>query len=131
MATLVEVFAGPAVNQRPAGYNPIDIKNLDPEWVRRLGQSGRDCYDAILARDADALGGSMNESMACWEALLPQTVRHPAIRVNLAAILRFYQSQYYGAMYSGCGGGYLYVVSDRPVPGGFKVTVRLARGPVP
>jgi hypothetical protein len=27
-------------------------------------------------------------------------------------------------MYSGCGGGYLYVVSEEPVPGGFKVKVR-------
>jgi len=27
-------------------------------------------------------------------------------------------------MYSGCGGGYLYVVSDEPVPGAFKVKVR-------
>ena len=47
------------VAPRPDGYNPLEIKNLDPEWIRRLGQSGKDCYDAILARDADALGASM------------------------------------------------------------------------
>ncbi len=29
-------------------------------------------------------------------------------------------------MYSGCGGGYLYVVSEDPVPGGFQVRVRAA-----
>jgi hypothetical protein len=29
-------------------------------------------------------------------------------------------------MYSGCGGGYLIVVSNQPVPGAFKVTVRIA-----
>ena len=29
-------------------------------------------------------------------------------------------------MYSGCGGGYLYVVSEEPVPGGFQVKVRMA-----
>jgi len=28
-------------------------------------------------------------------------------------------------MYSGCGGGYLYVVSEKPVPGAFQVTVRI------
>jgi len=28
-------------------------------------------------------------------------------------------------MYSGCGGGYLYVVSAEPVPGGFRVKVRV------
>jgi hypothetical protein len=29
-------------------------------------------------------------------------------------------------MYSGCGGGYLMVVSDETVPGAFKVKVRIA-----
>jgi hypothetical protein len=29
-------------------------------------------------------------------------------------------------MYSGCGGGYLLVVSDEPVPGSFRIKVRIA-----
>jgi len=29
-------------------------------------------------------------------------------------------------MYSGCGGGYLIVVSNEPVPGAFKVNVRVS-----
>ena len=71
------------VTQRPEGYDPLGIKNLDPEWVRRLGQTGKDCYSAILARDLKGLGESMNECMRCWEALLPHTVRHPSIKVDL------------------------------------------------
>jgi len=67
------------VCQRPDGYNPSGIKYLDSEWVHRLGSSGKACYQAILARDIHALGASMNECMACWEALLPDTVRHPTI----------------------------------------------------
>ena len=110
---------------RPAGYEPLSIQNLDPEWIRRLGQSGRDCFAAILGQNAAGLGASMNECMACWEAILPRTVRHPTIQIDLVAILRHYQSRYHGAMYSGCGGGYLYVVSNEPVPGGFKVNIRI------
>jgi hypothetical protein len=67
----------------------------------------------------------MNECMKCWETILPQTVRHPAITVDLAAILSYYQSRYAGAMYSGCGGGYLYIVSEESIPGSFQVTIRL------
>lgn len=111
---------------RPEHYSPLDEKNLDSEWIRRLGQSGKDCYAAILAKDGRALGASMNECMRCWEAILPCTVKHPAIRVDLLAILNHYQSRYYGAMYSGCGGGYLYVVSEAPVPGSLRVQVRTA-----
>ena len=29
------------VAQRPSGYSPLEIKNLDPAWIRRLGQSGQ------------------------------------------------------------------------------------------
>ncbi len=115
------------VSQRPEGYNPLEIKDLDPGWIRRLGQSGQACYDAIMACDIAALGASMNECMLCWEAILPRTVRHRTIQIDLVALLRYYQSRYPGAMYSGCGGGYLYVVSDEPVPGAFRIKVRIKR----
>jgi hypothetical protein len=111
---------------RPPGYSPLGEKHLDPRWVRRLGRSGRDCYDAILARDTVSLGASMNECMACWAKMLPHVVRHPTITMDLAGLLRHYQQTYAGAMFSGCGGGYLYVVSETPVPGAFKIKVRLA-----
>ncbi|MCO6451408.1 MAG: hypothetical protein J5I90_11535 [Caldilineales bacterium] len=122
---LEQVITMVPVAQRPDGYNPLEIKNLDPAWIARLGQSGRDCYDAIVHMDAEALGASFNESMMCWETILPHTVRHSTIAVDLMGILGYYQSRYTGAMYSGCGGGYIYVVSEEPVPGGFQVKVRL------
>ena len=67
----------------------------------------------------------MVECMTCWEHILPATVRHATINLDLPALLAHYQNRYFGAMYSGCGGGYIYVVSDEPVPGGFQVKVRL------
>lgn len=112
------------VAPRPEGYNPLETKNLEPVWIARLGQSGKACYDAIVARDVAALGASMNECMVCWEAILPATVRHHTLQVDLMPLLENYQARYPGAMYSGCGGGYLYVASDEPVPGAFHVKVR-------
>ena len=61
----------------------------------------------LLNQDARALGASMNECMQCWEAILPNTVRHPTIKIDLWRFCSYYQSRYAGAMYSGCGGGYL------------------------
>jgi hypothetical protein len=112
---------------RPDGYNPLGEKNLHPEWIQRLGQSGKQCFDAILAQNVRALGASLNECTKCWEALLPHTLRHPAITIDLLGILTHYQARYPGAMYSGCGGGYLYVASDDAVPGSFHLRVRLAK----
>jgi hypothetical protein len=113
------------VEPRPEGYKPLGRKNLEPRWVARLSQAGRQCYDAIVCRDARALGASLNLNMRCWETLLPDVVRHPLLRVDLLPLLKAYQKQYLGAMYSGCGGGYFIVVSNDPVPGAFNVNVRV------
>jgi hypothetical protein len=113
------------VAQRPAGYAPLGVRNLSAVWVRRLGASGAACFSSIILRDLAGLQASMNECMLCWETLLPQTVRHPTITVDLAGILAYYQREYGGAMYSGCGGGYLYIATEREVPGSFRIRVRL------
>jgi hypothetical protein len=114
-----------AVAPRPAGYSPFGQENLDPTWVQRLGQSGQDCFSAICRHDTTGLGESMNECMRCWETILPNTVHHTSLTVDLMELLFFYQERYPGAMYSGCGGGYLYVISEEYIPGSFKARIRL------
>jgi hypothetical protein len=66
----------------------------------------------------------MNECSRCWDALLPHTLAHPTITIDLKALLAAYESRYDGAMYSGCGGGYLIVASEDDVPGSLRVSVR-------
>jgi hypothetical protein len=114
------------VAPRPPGYSPLGRKRLDPEWIARLGQAGKDCFDAIRRTDARALGASLNETMRCWDAILPDCLRHRTLTVDLPALLRVYQARYDGAMCSGCGGGYLTVISEEPVPGAFQVNIRVA-----
>lgn len=113
------------INQRPAGYSPLGIKNLDSAWIAQLGRTGKDCFNAILNTDIRRFGAAMNHCMRCWEAILPHTVQHPVIPIDLKAILWWFQSRYPGAMYSGCGGGYMIVASEEPVPGSLRVKVRL------
>src|SRR4029450_5740526 len=111
------------VEPRPEVYSPLDQKNLDPSWIARLGQSGKNCFEAIRHRDVSALGASFNECMRCWETVLPHTVRHRTLSVDLKGLLRVYQAACPGAMYSGCGGGYLIVVSEKPLPGSFQIKI--------
>jgi hypothetical protein len=114
------------VAPRPEGYSPLGEQRLDPGWIARLGRTGRDCFDAIVRRDLRGLSASMNACMQCWEAILPHTVVHPSLRIDLKQRLAQAQATYPGAMYSGCGGGYLYIASAAPVPGSLKVSVRTA-----
>ncbi len=113
------------VNQRPPGYNPLGIRNLDPQWIAKLGRTGRECFAGIVAKDVRRLGAAMNDCMACWAAILPHTVAHPAINLDLRAIVAWAQARYPGAMYSGCGGGYLIVASETAAPGSLHIRVRI------
>jgi len=114
------------VGQRPIGYGPLGVQHLDPGWIARLGASGRACYDAIVAMDVHALGESLNACSRAWDAILPQVYEHPTISMDLRGLLAAYAADYPGAMYSGCGGGYLLVASEEAPPGSFRVAVRTA-----
>jgi len=116
------------VSPRPDGYDPLVIQNLLPEWIARLGQTGHDCYAAILRHDPLALGAALNATMTCWKVLLPGNFEHPTLTMELLPLLRYYQEHSYGAAYSSCGGGYLYVVSEQPVPGAFHPIIRTEQG---
>ncbi len=116
------------VAQRPADYNPLETRRIEASWVRRLGRSGRDCWDAIVSRDLAGLASSFNETMEAWTAMLPGTVRHRSIDADLEGIVAAYRAEYGGALYSGCGGGYLFVPTERSVPGSFSIRVRRSAG---
>ena len=113
------------VAPRPPGYNPLTIKNLDPQAIADLGQSGKDCWNAILARDIKKLGESMRLCTRSYLKILPDTLMHATLGAfDYVKFQEDYQSRYPGAMFSGCGGGYMIVVSDQPVDGGFKIKIR-------
>jgi hypothetical protein len=109
---------------RPPDYAPLGIQRLDEGWIARLSASGRACYDAIRAMDLAAFGESLNECSRAWGAILPQVFEHPTITLDLRGILAAYAAEYPGAMFSGCGGGYLVVASETPPPGSARIVVR-------
>ena len=63
------------IESRPEGYNPLGHKRLDPRWIQRLGETGKNCFQAIRRRTLTGLGAALNDCMVCWEKILPQTVR--------------------------------------------------------
>jgi hypothetical protein len=124
LAWLERVIHLVPVGERPLGYDPLGVKNLDPAWIARLGASGRACYDAIAAMDLGALGESLDECSRAWGAILPQVYEHPTIKTDLRGLLAAYAGEYPGAMYSGCGGGYVIVASEEPPAGSARISVR-------
>lgn len=105
---------------RPEGYNPILKKNLTPEIIKRLGESGKSCYSAILKKDVKLLGESMKETLMCWSEMLPYTVP----KWVMEEIQTNYFPKYSGAITSGSGGGYVVFPSEEKIEGTFKVKIR-------
>jgi len=117
---LSDVLHFAPLQPRPDGYNPILSKNLDPKIIKRLGESGDACYDAILKKDVKQLGESMKETFLCWSEMLPYTVPNWVME----EVQTNYFSKYSGAITSGSGGGYVVFPSEEEVEGTFKVKVR-------
>lgn len=105
---------------RPDGYNPILSQNLDPKIIKRLGESGDACYDAILKKDIKLLGESMKETFLCWSEMLPYTVPNWVME----EIQSNYFPKYSGAITSGSGGGYIVFPSEEKIEGAIKVKIR-------
>ncbi len=103
---------------RPENYDPLEKKNLTVKWVQVLSQSGERCWKSIQNRDVRGLGLAMTQSLEAWKHLLPRTVPE-----ELEVELQSYAS-YPGAIFSGSGGGYLIVASDRDIPGALKIQIR-------
>lgn len=115
---LSSIFYLIPLEPRPVGYDPLKVKNFTYERVKKLGESGELCWQSILKHDIKGLGDSLTLSLECWRNLLPLTVADYAMKE-----IQKYAS-YPGATFSGCGGGYIMVVSDREIEGATKIKVR-------
>jgi hypothetical protein len=103
---------------RPREYEPLEIKNLEYKWIKLLGESGDLCYQSILDKDVDGLGKSLEQSLEAWRKILPRTV----LDSTLKEIEKY--ASHPGATFSGSGGGYIMVASQKNISGALKIKVR-------
>jgi cytidyltransferase-like protein len=105
---------------RPQGYDPLKIMHLEKPLIKELGESGEKCWQAIIKKDTNGLGKAMKETFLSWKKILPLTVPDWV----MSEMETNYFTYYPGAITSGSGGGYIIVVSDKPVEGAIKIKVR-------
>jgi cytidyltransferase-like protein len=105
---------------RPEGYDPLQEMHLEKSFIRELGEAGNLCWESILKKDIHGLGKSMTDTFLLWRKILPNTVPDPILKEMETHFL----SKYPGAVTSGAGGGYVVVVSEKPVEGAIKVMAR-------
>lgn len=105
---------------RPDGYDPLKEMHLEKHFIKDLGEAGDRCWESILKKDISGLGKSLSDTLIAWKKILPLTVPDDI----MYEMETKYFSNYAGAITTGCGGGYVIVVSDKEVQGSIKIKVR-------
>jgi cytidyltransferase-like protein len=105
---------------RPDGYDPLKEMHLDRSYIKELGEAGDLCWESILKKDIAGLGKSLTATYLSWEKILPLTVPDDILKEMETKYFRNFP----GAITSGAGGGYVIVISDKPVKGSVKIKVR-------
>jgi hypothetical protein len=104
--------------KRPHNYKPLLEKNITKDGVRKLAESGELCWQSILKRDVKGLGSALTQTLEAWSEILPLTVPD-----YCQEEIQKYKD-HPGAVFSGSGGGYVIIASEKPVKGALKVKVR-------
>jgi cytidyltransferase-like protein len=105
---------------RPDGYDPLKEMHLEKSFIKELGEAGNMCWESILKKDIIGLGKSMSDTLIAWKKMLPLTVPDDILK----EVEDKYFSNYPGAITSGCGGGYIIVVSEKEIEGAIRIKVR-------
>ena len=111
---------GVHLETRPEGYDPIKVRNLEPDIVKALAESGNNCYDSILRNDVVGLGRAMTQTFLSCRKMLPYTVPDWV----LEEMENKYLNNFPGTITFGSGGGYAVVASETMIEGAIKIKVK-------
>ena len=103
---------------RRSGFDVFAGKNITADSVRKLADSTEQCWKAIKERDTESWGKATS---LCLEAQLEM---FPAMATDeLRKMLSKYRDQVFGCKMTGCGGGgYMILISEKPVPNALQIT---------
>jgi cytidyltransferase-like protein len=115
-SSLYLVSLGPRYSQ----YDVLADTRFSRDLAKALADAADFCWDAILGRDIVNFGRSLREGFEAQVAMFPHMMND-----RIAALIDEYRHQALGWKLSGAGGGgYLILVSDRPIPDATRVLAR-------
>lgn len=105
---------------RYADYDVLSDTIFDREHAKALADAADGHWNAILNQDLVAFGRTMREGFEAQVAMFPHMLNE-----RVAALIDEYRDRALGWKLSGAGGGgYLILVSDRPIPDAVRVVAR-------
>ncbi len=109
-----------SLGPRHGDYEVLANTRIDRNGAKALADAADDCWDAILRRDLVAFGDAVRRSFEAQIAMFPDMVNQAILE-----LIDTYRAQTLGWKLSGAGGGgYLVLVSDKPIPDSMRVIAR-------
>jgi len=108
------------LDPREQGYDVLGDTHINRDAAKALADAAEACWDAITVRDLNRFGASMRAGFEAQVAMFPRMMNE-----MLADMIEQYRHRALGWKVSGAGGGgYLILVADQPVDGGFQIVAR-------
>jgi cytidyltransferase-like protein len=105
---------------RENGYNVFDGYEINAAKAGNLAEAAENCWNAIMNKDVDNFGKYFTESFRAQMAMFPR-MSSPAIEKVISEM----EPHIKGYKLSGAGGGgYLIMISDKPVENAFQIKIR-------
>jgi len=105
---------------RHTGFSVLSNTHITPEGARALADATENCWQAIQNLDIEGFGRTFRASFEAQIAMFPNMMNE-----TVEKLIRQYQGVALGWKLSGAGGGgYLILVSDRPIDGAVRVAAR-------
>jgi cytidyltransferase-like protein len=109
-----------ALGPRHDGYDVLSDTHITPAGARALAEAADGCWQAILARDIEKFGHFFRLSFEAQVAMFPHMVNPEIVQ-----LIEQYRGRAHGWKLSGAGGGgYLILVSDKPIENAVRVVAR-------
>jgi cytidyltransferase-like protein len=105
---------------RISGYSVLANTKIDKKGAKALADAAEGCWKAILKKDIVEFGKEFRNSFEAQINMFPNMVDDEIFK-----IIKLYQNKAYGWKLSGAGGGgYLIIITDKPIKGAMKIKIR-------
>ena len=105
---------------RHKDYDVLADTHIAPLNVQKLSEATKACWDALLAKDAVAVGKAMTQSFDAQIIMFPNMVS-----TDILDQIESYKSRVLGWKISGAGGGgYMIFFSDEPLENAIQIRIR-------
>jgi cytidyltransferase-like protein len=105
---------------REFGYDVLDRTKINERLAKELADVTEKCWNSILNQDLKKFGKYFRASFEAQVAMFPNMIDDLILRT-----IEKYKDQAYGWKLSGAGGGgYLILVSEKPIAGAMQIKIR-------